>query len=368
MSSATVLSTCEEAGMVPLCAENSQQQECFSPGESIEKVMDASLCAPANFSVNPDCFPLDYVFAYGDGGQAEVLKADNSTGEVVWRKTAVEGLSGQIGKNFYALCQDLIPTTTTTTTTTTMAPTTLSREGVKQHLTRTECPLIQQTENHDSDSETQDGLPEIDLFLNPGRKGELEELELWVEKNEENMTYTEVRHMYIWYPFVSHVMSSFPQDTFSRIYPNLFRLLWHSMPPCFPSNDHPDSPHMLSRCSWLGKDINCSEIFTPVITDSGVCCAFNLQDNLRDSEFSRLVQAMQEPQIQKGEEVRKVMSGMGRGLQVVLDQNSHRSKFSHIIEVLIFSGSATSPSSHDSLASSCSWANLRNSLFFNGAI
>ena len=196
MSSATVLSTCEEAGMVPFCAENSQQQECFSPGESIEKVMDASLCAPANFSVNTDCFPLDYVFAYGDGGQAEVLKADNSTGEVVWQKTTVEGLSGQIGKNFYALCQYLIPTTTTTTTTTTMAPTTLSREGVKQHLTRTECPLIQQTENHDSDSETQDGLPEIDLFLNPGRKGELEELELWVEKNEENMTYTEVRHIY----------------------------------------------------------------------------------------------------------------------------------------------------------------------------
>ena len=32
------------------------------------------------------------------------------------------------------------------------------------------------------------------LFLNPKRKGELEELKLWVEKNEENLTYTEVRH------------------------------------------------------------------------------------------------------------------------------------------------------------------------------
>ena len=83
---------------------------------------------------------------------------------------------------------------------------------------------------------------------------------------------------------------------------------------------------MLSRCSWQGIDVNCSEIFNPVITDSGVCCAFNLQDNLRDSEFSRLVQTMQGPKIQNKEKVRKVVSGMGRGLEVFLDQNSDRSE------------------------------------------
>ena len=117
-----------------------------------------------------------------------------------------------------------------------------------------------------------------------------------------------------------------PQDALYRIYPNLFQLLWHSMPPCFPSEDNPESPHMLSRCSWQGNDVKCSEIFTPVVTDSGVCCAFNLQDNLRDSEFTRLVQSMQEPKTQKKEEIRKVVSGLGRGLEVFLDQNSHRSK------------------------------------------
>ena len=46
-------------------------------------------------------------------------------------------------------------------------------------------------------------------------------------------------------------------------------------------------------CRWEGKQVNCSEIFTPVITDTGVCCAFNLQSDLRESEYSHLVEEMQ---------------------------------------------------------------------------
>ena len=116
------------------------------------------------------------------------------------------------------------------------------------------------------------------------------------------------------------------QDALSRIYPNLFELLWHSMPPCFPSIDNPDSPHMLRRCSWLGNDVNCSDVFTPVVTDSGVCCAFNMQENLENSEYSRLVRAMRGQKSENNEKVRKGTSGVGRGLEVVLDQNSYRSK------------------------------------------
>ena len=36
------------------------------------------------------------------------------------------------------------------------------------------------------------GLPVIDLFLNPDRKKDLEDLQDWVEQNEERLTYTEV--------------------------------------------------------------------------------------------------------------------------------------------------------------------------------
>ena len=83
---------------------------------------------------------------------------------------------------------------------------------------------------------------------------------------------------------------------------------------------------MLSHCSWLGNDVNCSEVFTPVVTDSGICCAFNMQDTLTDSEYSRLVQAMRGQKSGNNKKVKKVTSGVGRGLEIVLDQNSHRSK------------------------------------------
>ena len=50
---------------------------------------------------------------------------------------------------------------------------------------------------------------------------------------------------------------------------------------------------MLRQCLWQGKEVNCSEIFTPVITDSGVCCAFNLGSDLKESNYSHLVTEMQ---------------------------------------------------------------------------
>ena len=140
------------------------------------------------------------------------------------------------------------------------------------------------------------------------------------------------------------------------------------MPPCFPSKDNPESPHMLSQCSWQGKDVNCTEIFTPVITDSGVCCAFNLQDNLRDSEFSRLVKSMQEQKIKNEKKLRMVVSGVGRGLEVVLDRNSHRSELLTYMRIQRFLGSVTNLFSHDSLASACSWVCLQSSHFCNDAI
>ena len=49
----------------------------------------------------------------------------------------------------------------------------------------------------------------------------------------------------------------------------------------------------IAVCSLQGKEVNCSEIFTPVVTDSGVCCAFNLHMDLKKSKYSELVEEMQ---------------------------------------------------------------------------
>ena len=112
------------------------------------------------------------------------------------------------------------------------------------------------------------------------------------------------------------------QDTLSRIYPNLFRLLWHSKLPCLPSDKSLKEAFLLRHCSWLGKEVNCSDIFTPVVTDSGICCAFNVKDTLKESEYSHLVTEMQGPK--KTMDLQNAVSGVERGLQVIIDQNSDR--------------------------------------------
>ena len=82
---------------------------------------------------------------------------------------------------------------------------------------------------------------------------------------------------------------------------------------------------MLKKCTWQGKLVNCSDIFTPVITDSGVCCAFNHRSNLKDSMYSQLVEEMQgQRRDPEDKEASTVASGIGRGLQVILDQNIDR--------------------------------------------
>ena len=39
--------------------------------------------------------------------------------------------------------------------------------------------------------------------------------------------------------------------------------------------------------------VKCSEVFTPVITDTGVCCAFNGHVSFVESQYSELVKEMQ---------------------------------------------------------------------------
>ena len=41
-----------------------------------------------------------------------------------------------------------------------------------------------------------------------------------------------------------------------------------------------------------GRTRNCSELFSPAITDSGICCAFNLNTDLKDSLYKQLVDEM----------------------------------------------------------------------------
>ena len=186
--------------MIPVCALDSPSEDCFEPPNGIRPFMEDSECGSTKFWATPACFFLDYVFAYRKDRVPKIVKADNSTDNpdhILWQNVGGSvGLSGQKGKNFYALCQYVLPTTTTTTTTTTEAPTTLSSQEMEQYLTNSECPLAETAGSQtDSKTETKKGLPQIDLYLNPDRQEELDDLKAWIERNEANLTYSEVKNL-----------------------------------------------------------------------------------------------------------------------------------------------------------------------------
>ena len=102
-------------------------------------------------------------------------------------------------------------------------------------------------------------LPAIDIFLNPAKEQAKEKL--IKEKKEIANNY-------------------FKESDMQTLYPELFRLLWESTLPCFEEDNKEE--HMLLSCELAGKKIHCSDIFTRVPTDTGICCAHNVDDLLRD--------------------------------------------------------------------------------------
>ena len=81
-----------------------------------------------------------------------------------------------------------------------------------------------------------------------------------------------------------------------------------------------------------GKEVDCAKLFKPVPTDTGICCAFNNKNVLRDSEYSRLLRRRQsEDRILGGddeeedeEHIHRAEIGVKKGLQVFIDQHSNR--------------------------------------------
>ena len=86
---------------------------------------------------------------------------------------------------------------------------------------------------------------------------------------------------------------------------------------------------MLLSCQVGGKQVNCSQLFTRVPTDTGMCCALNNADALRDSEYKGLVHKLQ------GEtKTVPVKSKVGRrnGLRLTLDLHSNMVSFGTLEE------------------------------------
>ena len=103
-------------------------------------------------------------------------------------------------------------------------------------------------ENEDSNKVEEETAkpPPIDIFINPDRSSELENI---------SSTMMETAKKY------------FATSDMSRLYPELFRTLWSYTLPCFPEPGIERA--MLRSCSVGGLEIPCSDVFKRVPTDSG---------------------------------------------------------------------------------------------------
>ena len=123
---------------------------------------------------------------------------------------------------------------------------------------------------HDAKNSSQNlgsRFPDIDIFLNPERG---EEKRAIIEKHK-------------------NIAKNYFSDTdMGSLYPELFRILWHSTLPCFKEENKEE--HMMLSCELAGRAVNCSDIFTRVPTDIGMCCALNVEESLSESEYNTLVQ------------------------------------------------------------------------------
>ena len=81
---------------------------------------------------------------------------------------------------------------------------------------------------------------------------------------------------------------------------------------------------MLVSCEVAGQKTNCSNLFTRVPTDSGMCCAINWKNALRTSEYKRLVESMQNS---TANSTVLSQSGEKSGLRLILDLHSNRVSF-----------------------------------------
>ena len=165
-------------------------------------------------------------------------------------------------------------------------------------------PCIQPSVKDENNSNAIDEaleLPIVDMFLNPDKQDA--KARIVKEKMTVAKTY-------------------FSASDMGKLYPELFKILWFSTLPCFPEEGMDE--HMLVSCEIAGTKINCSDIFTRVPSDSGMCCTVNSVESLRSSGYKDLVEEMQG---NKASHRLGSRSGKKNGLRLTLDLHSNSVSF-----------------------------------------
>ncbi len=81
--------------------------------------------------------------------------------------------------------------------------------------------------------------------------------------------------------YQSKYLEMFSRLNFKAGFETLFRMLWYSTLPCFDvygvTSEEPFEKGIIKACYWKGRPVSCAAIFSPIPTDQGMCCAFNME-------------------------------------------------------------------------------------------
>ena len=196
--------------------------------------------------------------------------------------------------------------TTSASTTTTKTTRIVVPEQFQQHFESHEC--VEQDSISDINSAL--NLPAVDVFINPAG------LKLRRELTENQK---------------KKANDYFNEADMKALFPNLFKILWYSFLPCTELPDLSEQ-FMLKTCHIGGQQVNCSDIFTKVPTDMGMCCAFNSRRPLKVSEYSTLLTKMQDSSdfhaTPRGKTSRfPAQAGLKQGLRLTMDLHSNFETF-----------------------------------------
>ena len=164
--------------------------------------------------------------------------------------------------------------------------------------------LLNRTKQIKDKTEDNFTLPMIDFFLNESNREDLKQMDKVMK---------------------DIINANFPVEEIGKNFSSLFNLLWHSSLPCY--STVAGSDYLLKKCLLYGQEVDCANLLRPVTTDMGICCSFNHNNVLRDSEYLHLLRRKQE--VLKGTdnddyETHLAEIGLGKGLQVFVDQHSNR--------------------------------------------
>ena len=166
-----------------------------------------------------------------------------------------------------------------------------------------------------------DDLPTIDLFLNPNRTEERDEMVATQRQRYRQM---------------------FSSMDLTGSHDGLFEMLWYGNNPCFDvsglTSTEIDERSAIKRCVWKGVRVNCSDIFKMTPTDRGMCCAFNVEaaDKLyKKNKFQESLSKLQDQDVTEALDTGRGNRGSGlddtvpevgkyKGLTLVLDAHTDK--------------------------------------------